>query len=145
MIGWNARMDGFQGAVLSVKLKHLPAWNEARRKNARLYNELLAGLDNVITPLEADYAKHVYHVYAIRTQNRDALISTLAEKDIFCGIHYPVPIHLQEAYKQLGYGKNSFPVAEKCANESVSLPMFPELNEEQIVYVVNELKRFITQ
>ena len=83
-IGWNARMDGFQGAVLNVKLKYLSAWNEARRRNAQLYGKLLSDVNNLIIPVEADYAKHIYHIYAIRTQNRDALIRTLAEKDIHC-------------------------------------------------------------
>jgi dTDP-4-amino-4,6-dideoxygalactose transaminase len=143
MIGWNARMDGFQGAVLSVKLKHLPMWNDARRKNAQLYHDLLANVKSVIIPTEADYAKHVYHVYAIRAQKRDMLISALAEKDIYCGIHYPVPIHRQKAYKQLGYGKHSFPSAEECADELVSLPMFPELTREQIKHVSHEIERFV--
>jgi len=143
MIGWNARMDGFQGAVLSVKLKHLPGWNDARRKNAQLYNDLLANVKSVITPAEADYARHVYHIYAIRAQNRDALIRGLAEKGIFCGIHYPVPIHLQGAYKLLGYEKGDFPIAEKCAEEVVSLPMFPELTREQIKHVAHEIERFV--
>jgi len=142
MIGWNARMDGIQGAVLGVKLKHLPAWNQARRKNAQLYNDFLADVDYVIAPAEADYAKHVYHIYAIRTQNRDALIIALAEKDIFCGIHYPVPIHLQDAYGFLDYRTGNFPVAEKCAEELVSLPMFSELTESQIEKVSYEIKRF---
>jgi len=145
MIGWNARMDGFQGAVLSVKLKHLPAWNDARKRNARLYDELLADADDVITPVEVDRAGHVYHVYAIRTKDRDALINYLAEKNVYCGIHYPMPIHLQNAYSFLGKGKGSFPVAEKCAEQLVSLPMFPELSEEQIEYVVRETKHFIAQ
>lgn len=140
IIGWNARMDGIQGAVLSVKLKRLESWNEARRKNANLYNELLSNADGVTTPVEADYAKHVYHIYAIRVQNRDELISKLAEKDIASGIHYPVPIHLQEAYSFLGQGKGSFLVAEKCAGEFVSLPMFPELTGEQIEYVSDNVK-----
>ena len=143
IIGWNARMDGLQGAVLSVKLQHLPAWNQARRKNARLYNKLLKNVDDIITPTEAKYAKHIYHIYAIRIQNRDLFVSTLSKKNIFCGIHYPVPIHLQEAYKPLGYRENSFPVAEKCTMQLVSLPMFPELTEEQIRYVVQETKRFL--
>lgn len=143
LIGWNARMDGFQGAVLSVKLKHLPAWNEARRENAQLYNDLLADVDDIITPTEAAYAKHVYHIYAVRTQNRDTLITTLAEKNIHCGIHYPIPIHLQDAYRFLGYTKGSFPVAERCARELVSLPMFPELSREQIEKVSSEIKRFL--
>jgi len=143
MIGWNGRMDGFQGAVLSVKLKHLKAWNEARRKNARLYDQFLTGADDVITPIEADYARHVYHVYAIRAQNRDELMSALAERDISCGVHYPVPVHLQEAYKHLDHGRGSFPVAEKCADEFVSLPMFAELTAEQIEAVAGAICHFL--
>jgi len=96
LIGWNARMDGFQGAVLSVKLKYLDEWNAAQRRNAELYNRLLADADSLITPFQADYARHVYHIYAIRTQNRETLTGALAEKDILCGIHYPVPIHLPQ-------------------------------------------------
>jgi dTDP-4-amino-4,6-dideoxygalactose transaminase len=141
-IGWNGRMDGIQGAVLSVKLKHLMVWNEARRKNAQRYDELLADAEGVIVPKQADYAKHVYHIYPIRVRNRDALKSHLAEKNINCGIHYPVPIHLQDAYKFLKIKEGSFPIAEKCAQEFVSLPMFPELTEEQIEYVADEIKRF---
>lgn len=139
-IGWNARMDGFQGAVLSVKLKHLPAWNEARRKNAALYNTLLNGSDGIVIPKEMDYAKHVYHIYAIRTKNRDELISKLGEKGVNCGIHYPVPVHLQNAYASLGLKAGSFPVAEKVASEFVSLPMFAELTEEQIRYAADMVK-----
>jgi len=142
MIGWNGRMDGIQGAVLSVKLKHLSAWNEARRENARIYDELLADLDGVIVPQEADHAKHVYHVYAIRVQTRDELINTLAEKDIHCGIHFRLPVHLQNAYRHLGLGKGSFPVAEKCAEELVSLPMFAELTKEQIEHIASSVKDF---
>jgi dTDP-4-amino-4,6-dideoxygalactose transaminase len=144
-IGWNARMDGFQGAVLSVKLKYLPAWNEARRRNAQLYGELLSDINNLIVPVEADYAKHIYHIYAIRTQNRDAFLRILAEKDIHCGIHYPIPIHLQQAYKSLGNRTGSFSVTEKYAKELISLPMFPELSEEQIQFVTNEIKHLIAQ
>lgn len=143
IIGWNARMDGFQGAILSVKLKYLNKWNEARRKHAHLYNSLLSDIDDIMVPMEADYGRHVYHVYAIRTKNRDALISSLAEEDIFCGIHYPVPIHLQEAYKSLGNNKGSFPITEKCAEEFVSLPMFAELSQEQIQKVCRKIKCFI--
>lgn len=143
IIGWNARMDGFQGAVLSVKLKLLSEWNESRRKNAQLYNNLLSDVEGVITPTEAEYAKHVYHIYAIRAKNRDALINALARKDVFCGIHYPVSLHLQDAYKPLGYSKGSFPVAERCAGELVSLPMFSELTQEQIEKVVKEIRHFL--
>jgi dTDP-4-amino-4,6-dideoxygalactose transaminase len=140
LIGWNARMDGFQGAVLNVKLKHLPAWNEARRKNAKRYTELLSTIDEVIEPVEADDAKHVYHVYVVRVQNRDDFISKLAEKEIFCGIHYPVPVHLQNAYDSLEINHGNCPVAENCAEEYVSLPMFPELNNEQIEFAVEAIK-----
>jgi dTDP-4-amino-4,6-dideoxygalactose transaminase len=139
MIGWNARMDGFQGAVLNVKLKHLPAWNEARRKNAIIYNELLSGLNGLIVPYEANYATHVYHVYAVRVQNRDKVMAALTENGISCGIHYPVPIHLQEAYLNSGFKKNGLKVSERVAPELLSLPMFPELNIEQQVEVKDKL------
>ena len=142
MIGWNSRMDGLQGAILSVKLKHLTSWSEARQKNASLYNELLADVDGVIRPLVADNADHVYHIYPIRVQNRDALKSTLEAKNIHCGIHYPVPIHLQEAYLHQGIDNGNFPITEKCAEELLSLPMFPELTTEQIEHVVKEIKTF---
>jgi len=141
LIGWNARMDGIQGAVLSVKLKHLPAWNEGRRRNAAIYDELLKGVKGVTTPKQAGYSKHVYHIYAIRVADRDRLIASLAEKDIQCGIHYPIPVHLLDAYKSLNLGTGSFPVAEKSAAEFVSLPMFPELSGEQIEWVVGEIRR----
>ncbi|MGZ9148335.1 MAG: DegT/DnrJ/EryC1/StrS family aminotransferase [Candidatus Deferrimicrobiaceae bacterium] len=140
LVGWNARMDGIQGAVLSVKLRHLPAWTAGRRRNAAIYDELLKGVPGVATPKEAAYAKHVYHIYAIRVTNRDALIASLAEKEIYCGIHYPIPVHLLDAYKSLNLGKGSFPVAEKSASEFVSLPMFPELSREQIAFAVCGLK-----
>ncbi|MBN2091718.1 DegT/DnrJ/EryC1/StrS family aminotransferase, partial [candidate division KSB1 bacterium] len=128
-IGWNCRLEGMQGAILKVKLKHLPEWNAARRKNAQLYHQLLQGISQIILPQEADYASHVYHVYAIRVKNRDAVIKSLGENGINCGIHYPVPVHLQEAYRFMNFKPGQFPVAEKCAEEYISLPMFAELNE----------------
>ncbi len=140
LIGWNARMDGIQGAILSVKLKHLPAWSEGRRRNAAIYDVLLKGVPGVVAPKEAAYAKHVYHIYAVRVSDRDRLIAALAEKDIHCGIHYPIPVHLLDAYKSLNLGKGSFPVAERCAAEFVSLPMFPELTREQVATVVKEIR-----
>jgi len=142
-IGWNARMDGIQGGVLSVKLKYIQDWNEKRRRNAKLYDEMLMNLDGLNPPMEASGRKHVYHIYAICIQNRDALINSLAEKNIFCGIHYPIPVHLQEAYSNLGLQRGCFPVAESCALEFVSLPMFPELSKEQIEYIVAELKHVL--
>jgi dTDP-4-amino-4,6-dideoxygalactose transaminase len=143
MIGWNARMDGIQGAVLNVKLKHLPEWNEARRKNAKIYSELLSEFDRVTEPMEADYARHVYHVYAVRLKNRDSFIQKLAEKEIFYGIHYPVPVHLQEAYNSLDAKHSNCRIADTCAKEYVSLPMYPELTRHQIEYVVDSIKDFV--
>lgn len=134
-MGWNCRMDGIQGAVLSIKLGHLDEANSLRRKHALEYNQAFAGIDEVLTPFEAKYARHVYHVYAIRVQERDAILRHLQEKGVGCAVHYPVPIHLQEAGSNLGYTKGAFPIAENLANEFLSLPMFPELTEEQIEYV----------
>jgi len=140
VIGWNARMDGIQGAVLNVKLKHLPAWNEARRENAGRYNKLLSDIDGLTVPVEAGYAKHVYHVYAIRLQNRDTIIAKLAQKDIYCGIHYPVPVHIQEAYREFEITNGGCPIAEKIAEEYVSLPMFPELTAEQQYFTRDKIE-----
>lgn len=140
MVGWNARMDGIQAAILSIKLKHLETGNERRRLNAAHYAELLSAIEEVITPAEADGRRHVYHIYAVRVPDRDRLFRQLGGRGIQCGIHYPVPLHLQEAYRFLGYGANSFPVSEKCAAELLSLPMFPELSPEQIARVAGELE-----
>jgi len=145
MIGWNARMDGIQGAVLNVKLRHLSDWNEARRKNAKRYDELLANIDGIISPVEAKYARHVYHVYAVRIQNRISLMDKLAEREIYCGIHYPVPVHIQEAYRQLEIKNGGCPVAERCAGEYVSLPMFPELTPEQQNFIRDKIQENLSK
>ena len=129
--GFNFRMEGFQGAVLGVKLRHLDGWTEARRAVARQYNELLSGCD-VQVPVEMPYARHVYHVYTLRSSDRDGLQAALAAEGIQTGIHYPVPAHLQPAYADLGYGRGSFPQSEKAANEVLSLPLFPEMTDAQI-------------
>jgi len=132
MIGWNCRMDGIQGAVLQIKLRHLEKANQARRAHAAAYNELLADVEDIILPIQADYARHVYHVFALRTPDRDGLMADLNAAGIGCGIHYPVPVHLQEAYASLGHGPGTFPIAERVASEFISLPMFPELTRSQI-------------
>lgn len=142
IIGWNSRMDGFQGAVLGIKLKHLPQWTEARRRNAALYNELLAGVDGIQTPAEAAGRKHVYHIYPIHVENRVPFMEALEKQDIHCGIHYPVPVHLQDAYGALGYKEGGLPVTERCAAQEVSLPMFAELTPEQIQAVANGIKQY---
>jgi dTDP-4-amino-4,6-dideoxygalactose transaminase len=139
-IGWNARMDGIQGAVLSVKLRHLDVGNVKRHAHAELYNQLLGETEALITPFEAACGRHVYHVYAVRVQDRDQVLQSMAAKGINCAIHYPVPVHLQEAYRFLGCVKGLFPVAETCADEFLSLPMFPELSDAQIRAVADELK-----
>jgi len=138
--GYNSRLDTLQAAILRVKLKHLDEWNEKRRKNARLYTRLFEEKKlDVICPYEADYARHVHHLYAIRLKDRNKIMEKLAEKGVRTLIHYPIPIHLQEAYKDLGHKKGDFPVSEKCCEEILSLPMYPELSEEEIRYVVEEM------
>ena len=139
VVGWNGRMDGIQGAILSIKLKRLDQATESRRKNAKLYDGLLKGLETVVLPKEAKGRKHVYHIYPIRTTNRDELIEELKTRGIACGIHYPVPLHLQKAYNKTETSEKSFPISEKCSAEFVSLPMFPELTEDQIKIVSTEL------
>lgn len=140
MVGWNCRMDGIQGAVLSVKLPYLERGNLLRRGHVLQYNEAFAEIGAVATPFEASYSRHVYHVYAIRVQARDEMRRRLEEKGIGCAVHYPVPIHLQEAYQNLGYPTGAFPIAKRLAEEFLSLPMFPELTEEQIALVSREVK-----
>lgn len=142
VLGWNSRMDGIQGAVLSVKLKHLDKWNEKRRENAKLYNNLLANNFSVTIPVERDNNKHVYHVYAIRSGKRDELIPFLKEHGVHCGIHYPKSVHLQRAFQDLGYEQGSFPVSEQCASELTSLPMYAELSNEKIEYIASKLDHF---
>lgn len=137
MMGWNCRMDGIQATVLSIKLRHLYEGNSLRRKHALEYNQAFSEIDGVITPSEAKYARHVYHVYAIRVQERDEIRRHLQEKGVGTAVHYPVPIHLQEACLNLGYNEGAFPIAESLAEQFLSLPMFPELTEEQIEYVAS--------
>jgi dTDP-4-amino-4,6-dideoxygalactose transaminase len=129
--GYNYRMEGFQGAILRVKLRHLERWTEARRAIVKTYNERLAGAD-VVRPSEMAWARHVYHLYTLRPDNRDALQAALLNDGIQTGIHYSTPVHLQPAYADLGYGPGSFPESEKAAAEALSLPLYPELTDSQI-------------
>jgi len=140
LVGWNSRMDGLQAAVLGVKLKYLDQANDGRRRVAARYRELLAGIPGLSLPAEADYARHIYHVYAVRVADRDALMQQLAARGIGTGIHYPVPVHLQKAYASLGHQRGDFPVTEACADTFLSLPMYPELTDSQIETVARELK-----
>jgi dTDP-4-amino-4,6-dideoxygalactose transaminase len=140
--GYNSRLDEMQAAILRVKLKRLDEWNKLRRKNASIYNDLLEDVDEVVMPSEAEYAKHVYHLYVIRTHRRDELQDWLKSKGVGTGLHYPIPVHLQKAYEYLGYKEGDFPVTEDCAKQILSLPMFPELTQKEIEKVVTEIKRF---
>ena len=136
--GFNYRMEGIQGAVLRVKLKYLEKWTEARRANAAIYTELLKGSD-VVTPTALPDRRHVFHVYAILTKNRQALTERLAAQQIQFGIHYPQPIHLMQAHTDLGYKVGDFPVSEATCERVLSLPLFPEMTRAQIETVCSTL------
>jgi dTDP-4-amino-4,6-dideoxygalactose transaminase len=141
--GYNFRLEGVQGAVLRVKLRHLDAWTEARRAAASHYDEFLSG--SVPTPHAMPYARHVYHIYAIRTQKRQAWQQGLQAKDIHTGIHYPIPVHLLPAYSDLGYTNGDFPHSERAAEEVLSLPMFPELTQAQCKEVSEAVKTLASE
>ena len=144
-VGWNGRMDGIQGAVLSIKLRHLDKSNEQRRTHARAYSTGLKDVPGIILPAQHTDFRHVFHLFAIRiiSQNRDDFLEAMKQKGICCAIHYPVPLHLQEAYQHLRLPRGSFPVAERCMEQIVSLPMFADLAEEQIDKVVHEVRNYI--
>ena len=145
VIGHNYRMEAIQGAVLSTKLKFLDEWTKKRQKNAQLYNELLDGTKGIHTPKMIDSASSVYHLYVIQADDREGLQNYLQENGIATGLHYPVPLHLQEAYADLGYREGDFPVAEKAARRILSLPMFPELTERQIRYVCDKIREYVAK
>ena len=129
--GFNYRMDGVQGAVLGVKLKYLEAWTEARRSHAAEYTRRLTGTA-ASAPTERPASRHVYHQYVVRVPERDAWRAALTEAGVQTGVHYPIPVHLQPAYADLGYSSGDFPIAEQAAAEVLSLPMFPEMTDQQI-------------
>jgi dTDP-4-amino-4,6-dideoxygalactose transaminase len=132
--GFNSRLDELQAAVLRVKLKHLDEWVAARRRCARRYGELLAGTP-VLLPTEAPSARHSYHLYVVRSPDRDRLQQHLRENGIGTSIHYPLPIHYQKAYRELGYSAGDFPEVERACREVLSLPLYPELTEEELRHV----------
>ena len=141
--GYNHRMDGFQGAVLQVKLPHLDGWNERRRQVAARYIRNLSDVAGIATPVEADYAYHVYHLFVIRCPSRDDLARDLVRNGVQTAVHYPRPLHLTPAFEGLGYRRGDFPVSERCCDEILSLPMFPELQDEQIDYVCDLVRQYI--
>ncbi len=140
---YNCRMDGIQGAVLRVKLRHLDKWTEARRAHAARYTELLAG-SGVQTPTVAADVRHVFHIYAVRAQDRDGLQVALAEREIQSGKHYPEPVHLLPAYSNLGYQAGDFPESERLGREELSLPMFAELTETQLTSVTEAVRAYVS-
>jgi dTDP-4-amino-4,6-dideoxygalactose transaminase len=141
--GYNGRLDALQAGLLHVKLQHLAAWNEKRRELAAEYGRMLQAADvDIVAPYEPRWSKAVYHLYVIRCNDREGLIGHLKEQGIGTGIHYPIPLHLQKAYRGMGYEAGDFPVAEKIAREIVSLPMFPQLTREQQGCVVAVVMAF---
>ncbi len=143
--GVNARLDSIQAAVLGVKLPHLAEWNARRAAHAAAYREALDGIGDIVVPAEHDYSTHVYHLFMVQTARRDALRSHLAADGIGTGIHYPIPIHLQEVYGGLGHKRGDFPVAEAYADRILSLPMFAELGPEQVARVVDSIRAFFAK
>jgi dTDP-4-amino-4,6-dideoxygalactose transaminase len=139
--GFNYRMDGIQGAILRVKLRYLEDWTEARRARARNYRTLLAGSRRVTAPAEAEGRRHVYHIFAVRTDNRDTLQRDLQQAGIHSGLHYPIPVHLQPAHADLGYREGDFPVSETAAREVLSLPIYPEMTAAQVSEVVQAVEQ----
>lgn len=144
-IGLNSRLDGIQAAILAVKLKFLDQWNKKRQEIAKKYFSALKGVKGIILPKQSKDGKHVYHLFVIRVRNRDKIFATLKEKGVEVGIHYPLPLHLQPALKFLGYKKGDFPVSEKVSEEVLSLPIFPEITDEQVNYVISNLINAVKQ
>ncbi len=141
-VGINARMESLQAAVLAIKLPHLDGWNEQRRRAALFYNTHLADVP-VKTPKETDSVEHVYHVYQIQLPDRDALFEKMTQRGIGVNIHYPVPMHLHKGFAYLQHDKGNFPIAEDVAAQTLSLPCYPGITEEQLMYVVNTLKELL--
>jgi dTDP-4-amino-4,6-dideoxygalactose transaminase len=142
--GYNGRLDSIQAGWLSVKLPHLAKWNDSRRKLAHRYHQMFADMkDSLVLPIEASWTKGVYHLYVVRVQDREAFQARLAEAGIGTGIHYPIPLHQQKAYENLGYKTGDFPVTERLAGEIVSLPMFPQLSNSQQDEVVSAVREFV--
>ncbi len=140
MVGYNSRLDTLQAAILQIKLKRLNLYNQSRNKVANIYNRLLKDVEDVIIPWIAPFVKSVYHVYALRIKNRQVALDAFKKAGISVLIHYPIPLHLQIAYQNLGYRKGDFPVSEKICNEIVSLPIYPGFKKAQIEFIVKTLK-----
>ncbi|MGN0026693.1 MAG: DegT/DnrJ/EryC1/StrS family aminotransferase [Clostridium sp.] len=139
LIGYNTRLDAIQAAILDVKIKEIDKWNARRREIVKAYNEALQN-NALVTPVAKDYNEHVYHMYILQSENREEVIEKLKEAGIATGVYYPVPLHLQKVYKNLGYKEGDMPVAEYLSHRTFAIPVYPELNEEQVQYIISKLK-----
>lgn len=139
LIGYNTRLDAIQAAILSVKLKEIDSWNAKRREIVELYNEALQNSD-LVTPVARDYNDHVYHMYILQSENREEVLTKLKEAGIATGVYYPVPLHLQKVYKNLGYKEGDMPVSEYLSHRTFAIPVYPELTKEQIDYIISKIK-----
>ncbi|MCF0147928.1 MAG: DegT/DnrJ/EryC1/StrS family aminotransferase [Clostridium sp.] len=139
LIGYNTRLDAIQAAILDVKIKEIDNWNAKRREIVKVYNEALQNND-LVTPVAKDYNEHVYHMYILQSENREEVLGKLKEAGIATGVYYPVPLHLQKVYKDLGYKEGDMPVAEYLSHRTFAIPVYPELNEEQVQYIIDKIK-----
>lgn len=142
-VGYNSRLDSVQAVFLNAKLRHLDAWNQKRISVAGMYNTYLGDIPGIRLPREAGYGKHVYHIYAIRVKNRDRVLEGLIAAGVSAAVHYPVPLHLQPVYRNLGYRRGDFPVAERVCRDVLCLPIHPHITKRQITYVAQTLKRLV--
>lgn len=139
LIGYNTRLDAIQAAILAVKIKEIDNWNAKRREIVSLYNEALQNND-LVTPVAKDYNEHVYHMYILQSENREEILRKLKEAGISTGVYYPIPLHLQKVYKDLGYKEGDMPVAEYLSHRTFAIPVYPELTQEQVDYIIQNLK-----
>jgi dTDP-4-amino-4,6-dideoxygalactose transaminase len=145
MLGENSRLDTLQAAVLRVKLAHLEGWNASRRAIAARYNEAFGGTEGLQLPQAANHVEHVYHQFVVQVEERDSMVEYLHENGIYCGVHYPVPVHMHSAYESAGWREGQFPVSERLAQRILSLPMFPEMTQDQIETVVGVVQGFFSR
>jgi len=141
--GWNGRLDALQCAILNIKLKKLDEWNDRRRQVAKWYGERLGGNEKIVLPSVPTGREHIYHLYVVRVQNRDRVMKELGARGISCGLHYPIPLHLQAAYRDLGYRKGDLPVTEKVTESILSLPIFPHMTEDMLDFVCSEIEKVL--
>ena len=139
LIGYNTRLDAIQAAILRVKLPYIDSWNAKRREIAKIYDEKLEDTD-LVTPFISEENEPVYHMYIIQSENREVMLSKLKEKGVATGVYYPVPLHLQKVYKNLGYKEGDMPVAEYLSHRTFAIPVYPELTGEEVNYIVESIK-----